>query len=247
MKVAFVTGGAAGIGRAIAARFASAGYRVAIADSDVAAGNDARDEHGVRFDPLDVADEAAVARVIAGVAAWGGGLDVVVNNAGIANPARRPLEELPVAEWRRVIDVNLTGMFLVARAAAPHLRARKGSIINITSTRAIMSEPNTFAYSASKGGATALTHSLAVSLGPDVRVNAIAPGWIATDAWQPRDRRKPPELRPIDHQFHPAGRVGTPEDIAALALFLASDDAGFITGQVITSDGGVTRKMIYPE
>jgi NAD(P)-dependent dehydrogenase (short-subunit alcohol dehydrogenase family) len=247
MKTAFVTGGAAGIGRATAARFANAGYRVAIADADTAAGNDAHDELGVRFDQLDVADEAAVARVIADVVAWGGGLDVIVNNAGIANPARWPIEQLPVAEWRRVIDVNLTGMFLVARAAAPHLRASKGSIINITSTRALMSEPNTFAYSASKGGVNALTHSLAMSLGPAVRVNAIAPGWIATDAWQPRDRRKVPELRDADNAFHPAGRVGTPEDIAALALFLASDDAAFITGQVITSDGGVTRKMIYPE
>jgi NAD(P)-dependent dehydrogenase (short-subunit alcohol dehydrogenase family) len=235
MKTAFVTGGGAGIGRAIAARFAHAGYRVAIADIDHAAtGN----ELGVRFDALDVADEAAVVRVVAEVAAWGGRLDVVINNAGIADPARKPIDELPVAEWRRVLDVNLTGMFLVARAAAPHLRASKGCIINITSTRAEMSEPNTFAYSASKGGVNALTHSLAISLAPDVRVNAIAPGWIDTG-------HSP--LRDIDHAFHPVGRVGTPDDIAALALFLASDEAGFITGEVVTADGGVTRKMIYPE
>ena len=238
MKTAFVTGGAAGIGRAIAARFATGGYRVAIADVDHATGEATAAELGVRFDLLDVADEAAVARVVAGVAAWGGGLDVVINNAGIASPARWPIDQLPVAEWRRVIDVNLTGMFLVARAAAPHLRASKGCIVNITSTRAEMSEPNTFAYSASKGGAVALTHSLAISLGPAVRVNAIAPGWIATGS-EP--------LREIDHAFHPVGRVGRPEDIAALALFLASDDAGFITGEVVTADGGVTRKMIYPE
>jgi NAD(P)-dependent dehydrogenase (short-subunit alcohol dehydrogenase family) len=246
-KTVFVTGGGAGIGRAVAARFAAAGARVAITDRDRDAGEDARDELGVRFDELDVADDAAVARVIADVVAWGGGLDVVINNAGIADPGRTTIDELPVAEWRRVIDVNLTGMFLVAKAAAPHLRARRGCIVNITSTRAFMSEPNTFAYTASKGGIVALTHSLAISLGPEIRVNAIAPGWIATEAWQPRDRRKPPELRPVDHAFHPVGRVGTPEDIAGLAAFLASDDAGFITGEVIVSDGGVTRKMMYPE
>ncbi|HEY1549220.1 MAG TPA: SDR family oxidoreductase [Kofleriaceae bacterium] len=228
-KTCFVTGAAAGIGKAIAARFANASYRVATADiNDV----------GVDYQ-LDVADDVAVARVIDEVADKFGGIDVVINNAGIADPGRKSIDELSATEWRRVIDVNLSGMFYVAKAAAPHLRKRKGCIVNITSTRAFMSEPNTFAYSASKGGIVALTHSLAVSLGPDVRVNAIAPGWIATGDYD--------QLRKLDHDFHPVGRVGKPDDIAALALFLASDDAGFITGDVITSDGGVTRKMIYPE
>jgi NAD(P)-dependent dehydrogenase (short-subunit alcohol dehydrogenase family) len=227
MKNCLVTGGAAGIGKATAERFAQAGYRVAVADIN---GGDYQ---------LDVADDVAVARVIDDVAHAFGGIDVVINNAGIADPGHASIDELSVTEWRRVIDVNLSGMFFVAKAAAPHLRKRKGCIINITSTRAIMSEPNTFAYSASKGGIVALTHSLAISLGPDVRVNAIAPGWIATGDYA--------ELRKLDHAFHPVGRVGKPDDIAALALFLASDDASFITGDVITSDGGVTRKMIYPE
>jgi NAD(P)-dependent dehydrogenase (short-subunit alcohol dehydrogenase family) len=229
MKVAFVTGGAAGIGRATAERFAKAGYRVATADI-----NDAGVDH-----QLDVADDVAVSRVIDDVANTFGGIDVVINNAGIADPGRTSIDELAATEWRRVIDVNLSGMFYVAKAAAPHLRQRKGCIVNITSTRALMSEPNTLAYSASKGGIVALTHSLAISLGPDVRVNAIAPGWIETGEYS--------KLRQLDHAFHPVGRVGKPDDIAALALFLASDDAGFITGDVITSDGGVTRKMIYPE
>jgi NAD(P)-dependent dehydrogenase (short-subunit alcohol dehydrogenase family) len=228
-KTCFVTGGAHGIGKATAERLANAGYRVATADiNDV----------GVNYQ-LDVADDDAVVRVVAEVARSFGGIDVVINNAGIADPGRASIDDLSMTEWRRVIDVNLTGMFSVAKAAAPHLRKRKGCIVNITSTRAFMSEPNTFAYSASKGGIVALTHSLAISLGPDVRVNAIAPGWIATHGHA--------ELRTLDHAFHPVGRVGTPDDIAGLALFLASDDAGFITGDVITSDGGVTRKMIYPE
>jgi NAD(P)-dependent dehydrogenase (short-subunit alcohol dehydrogenase family) len=108
-----------------------------------------------------------------------------------------------------------------------------------------MSEPNTEAYSATKGGIVALTHALANSLGPDVRVNAIAPGWIATDAWQPRAERKQPELRKVDHEQHPVGRVGRPEDVAALAAYLASSEAGFATGQVFTLDGGMSTKMIY--
>jgi NAD(P)-dependent dehydrogenase (short-subunit alcohol dehydrogenase family) len=229
MRNCLVTGGAAGIGKATAERFAKAGYRVAVADIN---------GDGVDYQ-LDVADDVAVARVIDDVAKDFGGIDVVINNAGIADPGHVSIDELSVTAWRRVIDVNLSGMFFVAKAAAPHLRKRAGCIINITSTRAFMSEPNTFAYSASKGGIVALTHSLAISLGPDVRVNAIAPGWIATGDYA--------ELRKLDHAFHPVGRVGKPDDIAALALFLASDDASFITGDVITSDGGVTRKMIYPE
>ncbi|HEX4452393.1 MAG TPA: SDR family oxidoreductase [Kofleriaceae bacterium] len=228
-KICFVTGGAHGIGKATAERFATAGYRVATADIN---------HVGVDY-RLDVADDVAVARVIDDVAKAFGGIDVVINNAGIADPGRTSIDDLSVTEWRRVIDVNLSGMFFVAKAAAPHLRKRKGCIVNTTSTRAFMSEPNTFAYSASKGGIVALTHSLAISLGPDVRVNAIAPGWIATHGQA--------ELRERDHAFHPVGRVGTPDDIAGLALFLTSEDAGFITGEVITSDGGVTRKMIYPE
>jgi NAD(P)-dependent dehydrogenase (short-subunit alcohol dehydrogenase family) len=227
VKTCFVTGGAHGIGKAVADRFEAAGYGVAVADIN-------SDEY-----QLDVADDVAVARVVDRVVADLGGIDVVVNNAGIADPGRTSIDELSATEWRRVIDVNLSGMFYVAKAAAPHLRKRKGCIVNITSTRAFMSEPNTFAYSASKGGIVALTHSLAISLGPDVRVNAIAPGWIETGDYS--------KLRERDHDFHPVGRVGKPYDIAALALFLASDEAGFITGDVITSDGGVTRKMIYPE
>ena len=135
----------------------------------------------------------------------------------------------------------------MSKHATPHLRAQRGTIINITSTRAFMSEPNNEAYATTKAGLIGLTHALASSLGPDVRVNAIAPGWIATDAWRPRGQRAQPELRDIDHAQHLVGRVGRPEDIAGLCAYLASSDAGFITGQVFTVDGGMTRKMIYEE
>jgi NAD(P)-dependent dehydrogenase (short-subunit alcohol dehydrogenase family) len=136
--------------------------------------------------------------------------------------------------WNRRIAVNLTGVFLMTKHCTPHLRRAKGSIVNIGSTRALQSEPNTEAYTASKGGVVALTHALAMSLGPQVRVNCISPGWIA--------KRK---LRKKDHAQHPVGRAGRPEDIGEMVAFLISDAAGFITGQNFVVDGGMTRKMIY--
>jgi NAD(P)-dependent dehydrogenase (short-subunit alcohol dehydrogenase family) len=135
----------------------------------------------------------------------------------------------------------------MTKHAAPHLRRARGAIVNIASTRALQSEPNTEAYSASKGGLVALTHALAVSLGPDVRVNCVSPGWIDVSARRKRSRRKPEALRPEDRAQHPVGRVGTPEDVAELVAFLLSDAAGFITGQDFIADGGMTRKMIYIE
>src|SRR5690606_18678830 len=145
-----------------------------------------------------------------------------------------PLDDLAPDDFRRALDVNRVGPMLLSRAAAPHLRKAGGAIVNLTSTRAAMSEPHTEAYAASKGGLTALTHALAISLGPAVRVNAIAPGWIATDAWKPRAERGEPSLRPVDHAQHPVGRVGVPEDVASLAVYLSSGEAGFVTGQVFT-------------
>jgi NAD(P)-dependent dehydrogenase (short-subunit alcohol dehydrogenase family) len=148
-----------------------------------------------------------------------------------------------------VLDTNLTGPFLVSKHAVPHLRRAPGggSIINIASTRALQSEPNTEAYVASKGGLVALSHALAISLGPAVRVNCVSPGWIETSAFAPRGERKQAELRDRDHAQHPVGRVGSPEDVAALCEYLASAEAGFITGQNHVIDGGMTRKMIYIE
>jgi hypothetical protein len=173
-----------------------------------------------------------------------GHLDILVNNA--ATSARGGCQDLDVEDWRRVIDVDLTGAFLCAKFASGALRDSRGSLVNIASTRALMSEPETLAYSAAKGGLVALTHSLAASLAPDVRVNCISPGWIDTRAYRPGGAETAP-LRPIDHQQHWAGRVGRPEDIASMVLYLCSEGAGFITGQNFVVDGGMTRKMIYQE
>ena len=155
------------------------------------------------------------------------------------------MTELSLADWNRVIGVNLTGPFLCAKHLTPLLRARKGAIVNIASTRAFMSEPNTEAYSASKGGIAALTHALAASLGPDIRVNSISPGWIETESWRKSATRRTPTLTDADHAQHPAGRVGQPDDIAAMVEFLAFGESGFMTGANVMIDGGMTRKMIY--
>jgi NAD(P)-dependent dehydrogenase (short-subunit alcohol dehydrogenase family) len=231
-RVALVTGGAHGIGAAIAARFAGDGLRVVVADID----RSGAAPPGGRYVVSDVADEAAVGVLLAGVAAQEGRLDALVCNAGIN--VRKPIAQLSAAEWSRVIGTNLTSTFLLVRAAETLLRAAKGAVVTIASTRAHMSEPHTEAYAASKGGLVALTHALAISLGPDVRVNCVSPGWIFTKGDPPR---------PEDHAFHPAGQVGTAEDIAAIAAFLVGPESGFVTGAEFIIDGGVTRKMIYPE
>jgi NAD(P)-dependent dehydrogenase (short-subunit alcohol dehydrogenase family) len=218
---------------------------------DAEAGEECVDELGeigpLLFVPADVSDEDEVSDSLAETVGRLGRLDGLINNAALADPFQAPVEELPLDSWLEVIDINLTGAFLTAKHAVPHLRRTAGAIVNIASTRALQSEPNTEAYAASKGGLLALTHALALSLGPDIRVNAISPGWIDTSAWRKRAERHPAELTDADHLQHPAGRVGTPEDVAAMAAFLLSQEAGFITGQNFVVDGGMTRRMIYEE
>ncbi len=248
-KVAIVTGGGQGIGKAIAKRFLEEGMKIVIADIDEEAGKETAAEFkklgNIRFIQSDVSEEESVKNLVRETINHFKGIDVLVNNAGRAIPENPPLTELSLEDWNKTLSVNLTGVFLCTKHSVTYLRKAKGTIINIASTRALMSEPNTEAYSASKGGVLALTHALAISLGPDIRVNCISPGWIEVSEWQKQAKRHRAELTEQDHQQHPVGRVGQPEDIASLAVYFASPEATFITGTNFVIDGGMTKKMIY--
>jgi NAD(P)-dependent dehydrogenase (short-subunit alcohol dehydrogenase family) len=234
-RTALITGAARGIGAAIAMHLASGGWRVVMADRDSAgADTAARIGASARFEQANVAAEPDVIRIVNRVREQEGRLDALVCNAGFM--IRKPLAHLTLDEWNRVLATNLTSTFLFARAAEDLLRAAHGAIVTIASTRAHMSEPDTESYSASKGGLVALTHALAVSLGPEVRVNCVSPGWINS---------RGDALSRDDHAQHPAGRVGTPTDIASVVGWLVGPDSGFVTGAEFIVDGGMTRKMIY--
>lgn len=250
-KVVLVTGGAQGIGKGIVHHLLQKGYRVVLADRDTEAGQETENEYktlgDVSFVAADVSDEESVRKAVQYTIETFSGLHGLVNNAGIASPGNAPVEELELEHWNRIITTNLTGYFLCAKHCVPFLRKSRGAMVNIASTRALQSEPHTEAYSASKGGVVALTHALAMSLGPQVRVNCISPGWIVVSDWKKQSDRAEPQLRPIDHEQHPAGRAGNPQDIASLTAYLLSDESSFITGQNFVVDGGMTKRMIYVE
>jgi len=244
VKVLALTGGAQGIGRAVALRFASAGYAVSIADPDAAAGRETVrmvEDAGVKCLSVrtDVGIPAQIEKWVARTVEKLGCPDALVNNAGIGK--RAPFLKLKTKDLDRVIAVNLRGTFLCSQGFARHMARRGGgAIVNIASTRAYMSEAGTEAYTASKGGIVALTHGMAISLGTmGIRVNSVSPGWIETRAKNVVHSRR-------DRLQHPVGRVGKPEDIADACFFLA-EQAGFMTGQNITLDGGMTVRMIYEE
>ncbi|MDR6102524.1 NAD(P)-dependent dehydrogenase (short-subunit alcohol dehydrogenase family) [Agrobacterium larrymoorei] len=225
MKRAVVTGGAGLIGTGVIQALLDDGWTVASFDIE-------ETTTSARHILCDVGNETSVLAAFDQLG-WKG-LELLVNNAGIASPVTGPIHEVSLADWRKVTDSHLTGAFLMTRSAVP-MMSEGASIVNMVSTRAFMSEPETEAYAASKGGLVAFTHALAVSLGPKIRVNAIAPGWVTDET----------DLRKKDNAQHPVGRVGRPKDIADGVLYLAS--AGFMTGQVLVLDGGMTRKMIYEE
>lgn len=243
-RVALITGAARGIGEGIARWLLHNGWRVALCDLADSRGGDVAAALGDKalFVAMDVVDEGQVERGVAAVIRHFGRLDALVCNAGVASPHGDPLEALSLDQWNRVLSVNLSGPMLLAKHCAAHLRPNGGAIVNMASTRASQSEPQSEAYAASKGGLVALTHALAISLGPAIRVNAVSPGWI--DARDPAEQAGEP-LSADDHAQHPVGRVGHVDDVAALVAWLLSSEAGFVTGQEFVTDGGMTRKMIY--
>ncbi|NMH58828.1 SDR family NAD(P)-dependent oxidoreductase [Alteromonas ponticola] len=225
MPKAIVTGGNGLIGKVLCQQLIKQGWQVASFDT-----NDS--VKGVESVCCDVGNENSVKH---GFAALGWqNLDLLINCAGKTDYSKKPLAEQSYKDWQEVINTNLNGTFLMSREAVKHMQSGS-NIINITSTRAFMSEPGDFSYGASKGGIVSLTQAMAISLGPDIRVNAIAPGWISDES----------DLREIDHQQHPAGRVGKPLDVYQAVDYLLKAD--FVTGQVLVVDGGMTKKMIYEE
>ena len=245
-RVALVTGAARGIGLGISAWLIAEGWQVVLADIDRDRGSRVARALGDNawFVAMDVAREEQVSVGVAEVLGQFGRLDALVCNAAIADPHTPPLESLELKHWNRMLAVNLTGAMLLAKHCAPYLRGHHGAIVNIASTRASQSEADCEAYAASKGGLVALTHALSISLGPEVRVNCVSPGWI--DSRDPSQQRLEP-LSVFDHAQHPVGRVGTVEDVAAQVAWLLSDAAGFVTGQEFVIDGGMSRKMIYQD
>lgn len=241
-KVALVTGGNGGIGLGMARGLAQAGARVVIAGRDK--GKSERAVALLRADGLvteglevDVTDEAGVADMVAKVTAAHGRLDILVNNAG--TNIRQPAHELSLAQWHTVLDVNLTSAFLCSRAAHPHMRgAGGGKIINIGSMMSIFGAPYAPAYGASKGGVVQFTRSLATAWAPDnIQANAVLPGWIDTELTR-KARVEVPGLNERVLARTPAARWGQPDDLAGIAVFLASSASDFITGTAIPIDGG---------
>ncbi len=220
-KVAVITGGAKGIGKAIGEQFQKEGARVCVIDllpNDYFQG--------------DLADQAVLEQFAHKVIADYGHIDYLINNA---LPLMKGIDQCSYDEFNYALRVGVTAPFYLAKLFAPHF-APGGAIVNISSSRDRMSQPQTESYTAAKGGISALTHALAVSLSGKVRVNSISPGWIDTD-YTVYDGP--------DAIQQPAGRVGNPLDIANMVLYLCSDKAGFITGENICIDGGMTRQMIY--
>ena len=220
-KIAVVTGGAQGIGRCIAEEFRKAGATVCVIDKQPG-------DHFVG----DLADKDVLERFAKQVIAKHGRVDYLVNNA---LPLMKGLAECSYEEFQYALSAGVTAPFYLAKLFAPHF-AEGAAIVNISSSRDRMSQPQTESYTAAKGGIAALTHALAVSLAGKVRVNSISPGWIDTQYTV---------YEGPDAVQQPAGRVGNPLDIANMVLYLCSDKAGFITGENICIDGGMTRQMIY--
>ncbi|WP_019244187.1 MULTISPECIES: glucose 1-dehydrogenase [Bacillus] len=244
-KVVIVTGASSGIGRSIAFLYAEKGYKVVLADVNQSLGEEnvqhIKSSGGEAiFCQTDVRVEEDIISLMDIAYETYGKIDVLINNAG--RMVFKSLFEIKIEEWDDLMNTNLRSVFLASKEAAKYMMKHNegGSIVNIASTRSLMSEPNSELYAASKGGIVSLTHALAASLSKHhISVNAISPGWIETGDYQ--------KLTELDHSQHFSNRVGKPEDIARACLFLSAAENDFVTGTNLIIDGGMTRKMIYQD
>ena len=242
-KRVFITGGAEGIGKAIVEAFCLSGDQVAFCDINETAGQETAKATGSIFHKVDVSDKDVLESCMQRILSEWNDIDIIVNNVGISQFSS--ITETSVEDFDKILSINLRPVFITSRLLAIHRKEQSspnpyGRIINICSTRYLMSEPGSEGYAASKGGIYSLTHALALSLSEwNITVNSIAPGWIQTHDYD--------QLRPEDHSQHPSRRVGKPEDIARMCLFLCEENNDFINGENITIDGGMTKKMIYLE
>ena len=242
-KRVFITGGAEGIGKAIVEAFCLSGDQVAFCDINEIAGQETAKATGSIFHKVDVSDKDALESCIQRILSEWNDIDIIVNNVGISQFSS--ITETSVEDFDKILSINLRPVFITSRLLAIRRKEQSspnpyGRIINICSTRYLMSEPGSEGYAASKGGIYSLTHALALSLSEwNITVNSIAPGWIQTHDYD--------QLQPEDHSQHPSRRVGKPEDIARMCLFLCEENNDFINGENITIDGGMTKKMIYIE
>jgi len=243
LKTCIITGGANGIGRCMSETFIAAGYFVAVVDTDALSGKRLEEKYNddiFMFYEGDITKKEVIEGFVQELVSKRPGVDVLINNACVGKGG---LNTCSYEDFNYVLSLGVTAPFYLSKLLMPYFN-KGGSIINIASTRAFMSQANTESYTAAKGAIIALTHGMSISLSGKVRVNSISPGWIDTGDYQHEDMYKP-NHEEGDIKQHPAGRIGNPKDIAKMALFLSSDDAGFITGENIIIDGGMTRQMIY--
>lgn len=242
MKHAVVTGGANGIGRCITENLLEEGVAVAIIDTDAVSGEMLSRKYGEQllFCCGDIAEQATLDAFIKLITNQTKEVDILINNACVT---RGGMNSSGYEDFNYVLRVGVSAPFYLTQQLTPYF-TQGASVVNISSTRAYMSQQNTESYTAAKGGIAALTHAMSVTLSGKARVNSISPGWIDTGAYQ-HEKNYTPSDTEADISQHPAGRIGTPQDIADMVLYLCSDKAGFITGEDIIIDGGMTKQMIY--